>query len=259
MVGSLGVDGGRDGTPCSNPRRDDWVTVGTAAVTDGAPPLDRVLGPINHGRIDHDVARIGAWETLGHRLLGESRAASASGDRTRVASSAAEALRHAVQGARPYRCCRHIELRCHSWNGFGARLVAWSSVESLDHLSSRGVASSGSADVLLSRSRWTCTSSGIKQSSGQVGHRGCPSATTSQASCPSEPPPEDGRDWSGWADRNGGVDLGLSMLRLTIVAKSDATVVLDTPMVSQQVRNSASRCRCAQALPGRARREPTPL
>lgn len=53
---------------------------------------------------------------------------------------------------------------------------------------------------------------------------------------PSEPPPEDGRDWSGWADRNGGVDLGLSMLRLTIVAKSDATVVLDTPMVSQKVR-----------------------
>lgn len=54
---------------------------------------------------------------------------------------------------------------------------------------------------------------------------------------PDEPPPEDGRDWTQWATRHGGFDLSLTMLRLTIVAKTDATVVLDAPLVTQKIKS----------------------
>ncbi len=52
---------------------------------------------------------------------------------------------------------------------------------------------------------------------------------------PDERPPEDGRDWPAWATQAGGYDLGLTMLRVTIVADRDVTVVLDQPVVQQAV------------------------
>ena len=75
---------------------------------------------------------------------------------------------------------------------------------------------------------------------------------------PGEVPPEVGRDWSAWAERNGGVDLGVSMLRLTIVAKAGATVVLDTPMVSHKVRPVPAGIGVLKPAQG-GRNRPTPL
>lgn len=52
---------------------------------------------------------------------------------------------------------------------------------------------------------------------------------------PDEPPPESGFGWSGWAYRHGAHDLMWTMLRVTIVAKTDATVVVEAPIVSQRI------------------------
>lgn len=49
---------------------------------------------------------------------------------------------------------------------------------------------------------------------------------------PREDPPSDGKAWSAWAERNGGYDLRLTMLVVTVVARTGATVVVDTPRVS---------------------------
>lgn len=54
---------------------------------------------------------------------------------------------------------------------------------------------------------------------------------------PSEEPPEDGRDWGAWAARNGGVDMGFSVLLLTVVARTSATVVVQRPVVEQATRS----------------------
>jgi hypothetical protein len=48
---------------------------------------------------------------------------------------------------------------------------------------------------------------------------------------PAEEPPQDGKQWSRWADHNGGYDLRLTMLVVTVVARTDVTVVLETPRV----------------------------
>jgi hypothetical protein len=48
---------------------------------------------------------------------------------------------------------------------------------------------------------------------------------------PSEPAPADGKEWSGWAERNAGSDWRLTMLVVTVSARTDATVVMDTPRV----------------------------
>lgn len=52
---------------------------------------------------------------------------------------------------------------------------------------------------------------------------------------PDEPPPESGFEWSGWADRYGGFDFMWTMLRVTLVARTDATVVIEAPVVSQRI------------------------
>jgi hypothetical protein len=54
-------------------------------------------------------------------------------------------------------------------------------------------------------------------------------------SLPDEPPPDSGFDWSGWADRHGGFDFMWTMLRVTLVARTDATVVVETPVVRQRI------------------------
>lgn len=77
------------------------------------------------------------------------------------------------------------------------------------------------------------TWSGISPSSGLAFHRGCRSATSSPGGLPDEPPPTDGSEWSRWAYRAGGYDLQLTMLRVTIVARTETTVVIDTPIISQ--------------------------
>jgi len=48
---------------------------------------------------------------------------------------------------------------------------------------------------------------------------------------PSEEPPEVCFDWSQWVYKRGGVDVALTMLQVTIQAKLNATVVIDTPIV----------------------------
>jgi len=58
-----------------------------------------------------------------------------------------------------------------------------------------------------------------------------------QGDLPSEDPPVAGVDWSRWAERNGGFDLGLTMLRVTVFAETDATVVLETPIVRGTTRD----------------------
>ena len=50
---------------------------------------------------------------------------------------------------------------------------------------------------------------------------------------PREPAPESGLDWCRWANRAGGFDLRLSMLKVTIVARTASTVVLETPLIEQ--------------------------
>lgn len=54
-------------------------------------------------------------------------------------------------------------------------------------------------------------------------------------SLPDEPPPDSGFDWSAWADRHGGYDFMWTMLRVTLVPRSDVTVVVETPVVSQRI------------------------
>jgi len=51
---------------------------------------------------------------------------------------------------------------------------------------------------------------------------------------PSDAPPEDGRDWGRWAKSHGGYDLWLTMVKVTVVAKTDTTVVIETPIVTQK-------------------------
>lgn len=48
---------------------------------------------------------------------------------------------------------------------------------------------------------------------------------------PDDDPPPVGFDWSRWAYKNGGTDVGLSIVQLTLQAKQHATVVLDPPIV----------------------------
>lgn len=47
---------------------------------------------------------------------------------------------------------------------------------------------------------------------------------------PAEDPPVAGFDWSEWAYRHGGVDVAMSMIQVTIQAKLDVSVVVDTPV-----------------------------
>ena len=49
---------------------------------------------------------------------------------------------------------------------------------------------------------------------------------------PGEAPPENPREWRGWASRHGGWDLGTSIARLTLVGTAPVTVVLETPEVT---------------------------
>jgi hypothetical protein len=48
---------------------------------------------------------------------------------------------------------------------------------------------------------------------------------------PTDAPPASGVDWSRWVERHNGFDLGLTMLRVTVTAQTDATVVMETPIV----------------------------
>lgn len=48
---------------------------------------------------------------------------------------------------------------------------------------------------------------------------------------PDEPEPDAAVDWHAWAVRNGGIDVGLTMVQVTIQAKLDVSVVLGTPIV----------------------------
>jgi hypothetical protein len=54
---------------------------------------------------------------------------------------------------------------------------------------------------------------------------------------PSEPPPEACVDWSRWAIKHGGLDVGLTMLEITIQAKADAAVVIGMPRVRTTQRS----------------------
>ncbi len=54
-------------------------------------------------------------------------------------------------------------------------------------------------------------------------------------SLPPAAPPDSGFDWSGWADRHGGYDFMWTMLRVTLVARTDATVVVEIPVVNQTI------------------------
>lgn len=54
-------------------------------------------------------------------------------------------------------------------------------------------------------------------------------------SLPEAEPPEDGRDWDFWASQHGGFDLEWTVLRVTVIAKTDTTVVMETPVVTQEV------------------------
>ena len=47
---------------------------------------------------------------------------------------------------------------------------------------------------------------------------------------PDDDPPAVAFDWSRWAYKNGGVDVGLTMIQLTIQARQRAAVVLDSPI-----------------------------
>lgn len=51
------------------------------------------------------------------------------------------------------------------------------------------------------------------------------------AGIPDNEPPETGFDWSRWAYKNGGVDVAITMLQVTLQAKLKSTVVLDAPIV----------------------------
>jgi hypothetical protein len=48
---------------------------------------------------------------------------------------------------------------------------------------------------------------------------------------PQEQPPEDANDWSAWAGRLGGHDADVTMLQVTLQAKSAVSVVVDRPAV----------------------------
>lgn len=48
---------------------------------------------------------------------------------------------------------------------------------------------------------------------------------------PDEAPPTVGFDWSRWAYKHGGIDVGITMVQLTIQARQRANVVLDAPVV----------------------------
>ena len=48
---------------------------------------------------------------------------------------------------------------------------------------------------------------------------------------PGDSPPGACTDWHQWATRRGGIDVGLTMLQVTIQAKVEAAVVIETPIV----------------------------
>lgn len=49
---------------------------------------------------------------------------------------------------------------------------------------------------------------------------------------PIEPPPVERQESGAWASRHGGVDLGLTMLQLTVTTRADVTVVIQTPLIT---------------------------
>lgn len=53
---------------------------------------------------------------------------------------------------------------------------------------------------------------------------------------PQEDPPPDWIDWSAWGARHGALDLGTTILRVTITARSPATVVLQPPRIRSRSR-----------------------
>ncbi len=69
---------------------------------------------------------------------------------------------------------------------------------------------------------------------------------------PSDVPPEDGRDWGRWAESHGGFDLWMTMVRVTIVAKTDTTVVVETPMVTQETSTVPEGVGVLKPAPGGA-------
>lgn len=57
---------------------------------------------------------------------------------------------------------------------------------------------------------------------------------------PTEPPPEDANEWSAWARGQGGHDADVTMLQVTLQAKSAMSVVVDRPAVRHNRDDLAS-------------------
>lgn len=69
---------------------------------------------------------------------------------------------------------------------------------------------------------------------------------------PDEPPPEVPFDWGKWAYRHGGVDWRYTMLQVTLQAKLNTAVVIDTPIIRIVDRTPMSSGRVAEYLAGGA-------